>query len=382
MKISIIVPVYNIEEYISRCLESIVAQTYEDLEIIVIDDGSYDRSGEICDMFAKVDDRVFVIHKQNGGLVSARKAGSHYVTGEYVLNIDGDDWIEKDYVENFAKRITDKHEDMICAIDFYKDYCDSSMIYCAQRYADIEIQDECIQNEMRDLVKGRKGFSYDIEYSLWLKCIKSDLYKEIQDTVDDRISYNEDVACVVRCLGITNKVGFIHNCGYHYCQRDSSITRNPSRKSLESIRLVYESTLKFIEKSEDKEGLQKILEGVYIRAMVNNDFAGMQNGKEYLAPFESVVFGSRIIVYGMGVMGRQIISYLVNNKNFQLIAWTDSNYDIQKQLQGRIKIIRPDEICNYECDFVIIASSKNVFIEQIKNVLHSLDVSQDRIVCL
>lgn len=95
-KISVIVPVYNVEEYLARCVDSILAQTYENLEVILVDDGATDTSGAICDDFAAKDSRVWVIHKENGGLSSARNAGLEAATGEYIAFADSDDWIEPD----------------------------------------------------------------------------------------------------------------------------------------------------------------------------------------------------------------------------------------------------------------------------------------------
>lgn len=382
MKVSIIVPVYNIETYIGRCIESIIHQTYKNLEIILVDDGSTDKSGKICDMYATKDSRIHCIHKSNGGLVSARKAGACHVTGEYVINIDGDDWVEKEYVEKFVARITDKQEDIICAIDFYKDYNDNSIVYCADRYAEVDITADCIQKEMLDNIKGRMGFSYDIEYALWLECIESRLYTEIQSTIDDKISYNEDAACVVRCLGRTDKVGFIHNCGYHYCQRNDSITGKRSRDNIESIELAYKSTIDFLVDSKDKDSLKEILDGVYIRAMMINDFVGLQEGKNYLVPFESVTYGSKIIVYGMGVMGQQIVSYLVDNDHYDLVAWTDSNVKNKSEMKEKANMIEPEEICKCDYDYILIASTKNVFVQQIEEKLYRLGVTDNKIVHL
>ena len=95
--ISIIVPIYNIEAYLEECIKSIIKQTYKELEIILVDDGSTDGSSEICDEFASQDKRIKVIHKQNEGLVLARKNGLQYVKGDYVLFVDGDDWRWEDF---------------------------------------------------------------------------------------------------------------------------------------------------------------------------------------------------------------------------------------------------------------------------------------------
>ena len=92
-KISVIIPIYNTEKYLARCVDSILCQKYSNLEIILVNDGSTDSCAQICDDFAKKDDRVKVIHKQNGGLASARKAGIRVATGDYVFNLDSDDLI-------------------------------------------------------------------------------------------------------------------------------------------------------------------------------------------------------------------------------------------------------------------------------------------------
>ena len=97
-KVSIIVPVYNIENYIRVCVESILAQTYESFELILVDDGSKDNSGILCDEYAAIDSRVKVIHKENGGVSSARNAGLRQAKGDWIMHVDGDDWIEPDMI--------------------------------------------------------------------------------------------------------------------------------------------------------------------------------------------------------------------------------------------------------------------------------------------
>lgn len=106
-KISVIVPVYNTEKYLPRCIDSILAQTFTDFELLLINDGSTDSSGTICDEYAKKYSRIRVIHKQNGGVISARKEGVYYATGNYIYFIDSDDTIELDAIESIAKEINE-----------------------------------------------------------------------------------------------------------------------------------------------------------------------------------------------------------------------------------------------------------------------------------
>ncbi|OUQ56652.1 hypothetical protein B5E58_10530, partial [Tyzzerella sp. An114] len=93
-KISVIVPIYNVEKYLNRCVDSIINQTYKNLEIILVDDGSPDNCGKICDEYAKKDNRIKVVHKENGGVSSARNVGLNIATGDYIGFVDGDDWID------------------------------------------------------------------------------------------------------------------------------------------------------------------------------------------------------------------------------------------------------------------------------------------------
>ena len=112
-KISIIVPIYNVEDYLPRCIESICQQTYKNLEIILVNDGSTDNSSNICNLYAQKDDRILVIHKQNGGLVTARKEGLRVSSGDFVGFVDGDDYIEPDMYDNLLRVILDKHADVV-----------------------------------------------------------------------------------------------------------------------------------------------------------------------------------------------------------------------------------------------------------------------------
>ena len=111
---SIIVPVYNTETYLKKCIESILNQTYKNIEIVLVTDGSTDTSGEICDDFAKHDARIKVIHKKNSGVVDARKIGVQHATGDYCTCIDSDDWISNIYVEKMIDIVVDKTPDIIC----------------------------------------------------------------------------------------------------------------------------------------------------------------------------------------------------------------------------------------------------------------------------
>ena len=120
---SIITPIFKVEQYLRDCVESLINQTYQDIEIILVDDGSPDHCPKICDEYAKKDSRIKVVHKENGGLVSARQAGALKVTGKYMINVDGDDWISLDYCEKMMTIIERYHPDIVMC-GHYKVYED------------------------------------------------------------------------------------------------------------------------------------------------------------------------------------------------------------------------------------------------------------------
>ena len=127
-KLSIIIPIYQIECYLRRCLDSILAQSFQDWEAILVDDGSKDDCGKICDEYAAIDSRFRVIHKKNGGLTSARNAGLAIASGEWIMHLDGDDWIEPDMLERLIQKGEDTGADIVMG-DFLFAYSDRDILY-------------------------------------------------------------------------------------------------------------------------------------------------------------------------------------------------------------------------------------------------------------
>ena len=130
-KVSVIIPIYKAEAYLKKCLDSLLVQTFKDFELLLIDDGSPDKSGEICDYYVKTDSRIRVFHKENGGVSSARQYGIDNAFGEYTIHVDPDDWVEPNMLEElYAKAKTNDADMLIC--DYYEDYIDKS-IYIKQK---------------------------------------------------------------------------------------------------------------------------------------------------------------------------------------------------------------------------------------------------------
>ena len=113
--VSVVVPIFNIEAFLSECVESLIRQTYKNIEIILVNDGSTDNCGKICDEYSRIDARIQVIHKNNGGLISARKAGLEFSKGEYVAYVDGDDWVEPEMYGTLLRHAKESNADVVAA---------------------------------------------------------------------------------------------------------------------------------------------------------------------------------------------------------------------------------------------------------------------------
>lgn len=218
-KISVIVPVYNVEKYLSRCIESVLAQTFTDFELLLIDDGSTDSSGKICDKYAMSDSRIRVFHKENGGVASARQLGVDKAKGVYSIHTDSDDWVEPNMLEEMYLKILETRADMVIA-DFYSDV-DNQVRYIQQRTNKIKSAE--ILNEI--LVSKLFG-------ALWNKLIRHSLYRDYSVRFIPCINCCEDVLVLVQLLLLNIKVTFLHEAFYHYdSQNSNSITRNFKRST-------------------------------------------------------------------------------------------------------------------------------------------------------
>ncbi|WP_288230187.1 glycosyltransferase [uncultured Faecalicoccus sp.] len=218
-RISIIVPVYNVEKYIKRCLDSLTNQTYPDLEIIVVDDGSTDGSGRICDEYAKKDNRINVIHKANGGLSSARNAGLKCVQGEFVGFVDSDDYIELNMYECMLKSLKMTNSDIACA-GIYRESLETgkkTVIRCSAKqlvYSDKEAIKEIL-------------LSRSIGISVWSKLYKSKIFTEVEFPIGET---NEDAKILLETM-VGRKVVHTGLPLYHYIVRDNSITSSYNKKT-------------------------------------------------------------------------------------------------------------------------------------------------------
>lgn len=207
-KVSIIVPIYKVEEYLPQCIDSLINQTYQNLEIILVDDGSPDNSGLICDEYAEKDSRIKVIHKENGGVGSARNQGINCAVGEYIYFVDADDFIESDLIDNCIKVIHDKLPDIII---FGYNKVDKNGI----NKKPIVPPAYTVDNLSKEKESLAEIFCSGTGLAVWDKLIKTKLIKENNILFDNK-KRGEDFAFIVKCLKHTNTLVSIPKAMYNY----------------------------------------------------------------------------------------------------------------------------------------------------------------------
>lgn len=224
-KISVIIPIYKVEKYLNRCIESVTDQTYKNLEIILVDDGSPDRCPEICEEWAKKDKRIKVIHKENGGLSDARNAGLKIAIGEYISFVDSDDWL---------------HRDALQTLKYFLERYNADIVECKAISTNKRVEDKIIDNDKIKVVEFNRKSSIEallceesLKQTVWNKLYKRTIIKDINFEYG---KYHEDEFWTYQVFDKVEKILFLDVELYYYFQRlDSIMGQAFSIKRLDAI---------------------------------------------------------------------------------------------------------------------------------------------------
>ena len=244
--ISVIVPVYNTEKYLNRCIDSILSQTFSDFELLLIDDGSTDGSGAISDEYEKIDSRVRVFHKANGGVSSARNMGIQASRGEFLLMLDSDDWLSLDAIEVLLRNQKEKNAD--CVIFGFNQT--SGNIWAPS--------EEKLYDSLDEL---KKAFLYWLNTELLSSSVNK-LYKKelVRELYSEDISFGEDLLFSLNYLEKCSRISFIKDPLYqHEVYNDSSLTHIFNLKRFEEIERIQKKILDFALDKSDKKLYEKYL---------------------------------------------------------------------------------------------------------------------------
>ena len=373
--LSVIVPIYNVEPYIRRCLDSIINQSYTNLEIICVDDGSLDRSGEIADEYAILDSRIVVLHKNNGGLVSARKAGAQIAKGTYIANIDSDDWIEPDMFKETISFALQHKADVVTTQEI-RDYGDYSIkivpvidegVYVGKKI--IELKEKLIDLDF--------FFKYNISGHICDKIFTAQKYKEIQRLVPNEISKGEDTVVAFPLLFEASTIYVSNRHYYHYCLRADSIMGKAS-SNMDNAFSCYESYVRDVFNKFGHE-VKTASAQAELLILYNNLFENIDRivfydkVKNVLFPYGTVKTDGKVAIYGSGKYGVRLYNHLKGTGWFNNLEWYDT--------EGKNGAKRIDENIK-EFDTIIIGAILVDTVVAIKEELHRYGVEENRIISL
>lgn len=284
--ISVVVPIYNVEKYLPRCVESLLAQTYQKLEIILVDDGATDASPAICDEYAKKDARIKVIHKENGGLSDARNAGTVASNGKYIGFVDSDDFLLPDMYEKLVAALEENEADIaVC------NYCyvDEAGVEIKERNQNLPIQDKVITG--KEAIKNLVGPEYAYWVTAWNRLYRSDIAKSVPFP---KGKIHEDEFTAHLFYEKAERVVGVSKAAYQYVVRENSImTKKYGTRNLDYIDALAGRILYCVEHGMSEEAaaftrwMQQYLVKVYNR-LDKKDSAMMVRYKECWKLYENI----------------------------------------------------------------------------------------------
>lgn len=253
--LSVVVPVYKVEPYLRQCIESIIQQSMDDMEIILVDDGSPDSCPQICDEYAKKDSRVHVIHQKNQGSVKARKTGSLFASGKYITFVDSDDWIEPDMYSTMKKLVEEIDTDILITDYFYE--INGKSIRCKNKLEAGYYKEKDLEDLQKKMIYSGEFFYCGIFPCLWNKWYKREILLPNIMNIDDKITMGDDMACTYPCI-IDAKTVRIYDekSFYHYRFHSQSMTNNIDTNYFKSFSFLYN----YIERCFKEKGRGDLLE--------------------------------------------------------------------------------------------------------------------------
>ena len=366
-RLSIIIPVYNAEKTLRRCLDSILCQSFRDYEIILVDDGSSDNSWNICLEYQNRDKRVCAYRKENGGAGSARKYAALRSKGEYITCIDSDDWIENDAFDGLFAIIDEFHPEMI-ACSFKKDFLEYETIRDDFLYEGL-YQKSQLEETILNVCGKEQFFCPIINASLCCKIIKRDLFVRNQTKVPDEIVMGEDLAVVESILFEVKTVYISKHAYYHYCSNRNSTTWKWNKGEYAKFQML---AIYLLRTSKQllfaSESVKYALYFAMMEILYDLPSKYFQNGIPFLPQIHK---NSKIVLFGKGSFSENLKFVIQRNALCKIISVVDStDVDILVSLE-------PEQY-----DHVLIAVLDGITVRKIKEDLIIKKIPEKKILTI
>jgi len=377
--LSVIVPIYNAERFLRKCLDSILAQTFKQLEIICVNDGSTDKSPEILDEYEKKDRRIRILTKPNGGLVSARKAGVKAAQGEYIGFVDADDWIEPEMYERLYGVAKQNNADFVST-----DYCQEGN-YTAISYDAVqagvynnEKMQELRNNAILHLKKRDKGVSG----SLCTKLLRADILKKIMPRIPNEITVSEDKVTTVTFILECDSAVILHESYYHYVIHGNSMLNGITPNYLLNVHNVYQY-FRSLYGHPNFTQTMRVQAELYVTQFL---IKGINSHLGFLNPnllwidsywLNEIPKGARVVLYGGGALGRKYRQQLEACHRYNFVGCVDFGYE--RTDCADFPVSSPNVLAQWEYDFIVITIKNRRFADEVTNKLQKLNVPKEKI---
>lgn len=370
--LSIIIPVHNTKNYLKKCIDSVLAQRYQPIEIILVDDGSTDGAQEICDEYAQDFPQIKVVHQENGGQTKARKFGIELAKGKYIMFVDCDDWIETDLCSQLMKIMEAENADIVTSGLLYE-WTDKVLAvidaFDEAIYESKEIKEVIVPKMMYHEEKNTQG----IIASLCAKIFNAQLLKTVVNELDENLTLCEDGAFVYTLLLNVNKIVITHGCYYHYIQHNDSTIHSYKIDNFEKIKYLLEYLERLDYKGNDFVKKQQI--AGYVGPLLDNTIEELFhiriNPICCIPPFELIKPYSKVVLYGAGKVGESYRRVFGLSNYAKIVMWLDKKFN------------NVDEIVQLEekqYDYVLIALSNYEIADEVKNELIEKGVPEEKII--
>ena len=373
--ISVIVPTYAGEQYLENCVDSLLTQTHKNLQIILVNDGSPDRSGEICDRYASLDRRVQAIHQRNLGLVSARKVGVAASTGEYIGFVDGDDWIAPEFYADLYESMMANRADFVIS-GHVREFMGKQEKITPRMSEGVYDRSDTLNEIIPQAIFNGKFFQHGVSTYVWNKLFIRETAVRLIQGIPDEILVGEDAALTYPYLMTCSRVAIRQDGGYFYRQRPRSILKSFPEIEAEYKRL---STLfrylvrRFSDLPASSQVSQQLRNYFFASVLVRSGgIIHSPKQSHWFSAFPELTGNQRVVVCSSGSFGQHLVNRLEQMGDFEVVGWLDDDAT-ESQVMG-LSVSPLEEVANLDFDLLVIAAIDPDYSDNLEERLIGLGV--------
>ncbi len=380
--ISVIVPIYGIERYVGHCIQSLMQQTYQNLEIILVDDGSPDHCPQFCDLYASKDKRIKVIHKENGGLVTARKAGVQVANGEYIGFVDGDDWVGVGFYQSMLNTIMACDADIAvagCSRDLYRKTITMENALPLGVY-----EGESMEYFHKNMISFGRFFRFGVTTYHWNKLFRREAIIPFQMAVENGFTVMEDGATTYPAMLAAKKVVLTNNFAYHYRQRSDSMLKSMTSLAIEAERLksVYYFLQNAVNDYPAEYQLKKQVDDVMLAVYIVRcgGITNIANDMVLNSIFNRNIEGKKVVIGGAGTFGQQMYRRLDATGKVEITGWIDPYYWEYRRVGMNVDPV--ESIVDADYDYILMAGLDSSFKALVTRTLADFGVDPEKVLAV